>query len=488
MPDDRSPAQAAPPLSRRLLLAGAAALTLCPWAHAEDDAAEGQEAPERPAGRAPPVPPAGAAPYVPQLSARAGSGLVRARQTLSSPADPARPFVIWALGSSYTNGLGFGRHALEALRARWPQAPPLVWRQTIGNAVPWQFLRGWAEGEVIPANPDVVLIYTIGKPRDLEDLLLQLRARTSAELIVPTVHWRQSDAALWGSSEDAPDQKVAELRELCATHGAELLEHRAEWARYLRENNLGLDALLRDKVHQSPYGAWMLQALLAATLSMPPAGVAEPKLEVSAIDRVLHPGETLELRATGGRFDLGLAPGEGRLAVKVDGKAADAHPCFVQGPVVRGANNAAQVGVPARDVGPHGLRLATADRLSDQRWTLRMTDDTGGYAIEGSRSGPQGQGRNTADLSSADGQVTVPAGWWRRPGFNRTGDTYTIDVQRGVVSEVDAVVDRSRPRHSPRYLEHRLAIGLEPGPHRIELRALGAPVTLRKLYASRVQA
>jgi hypothetical protein len=70
---------------------------------------------------------------------------------------------------------------------------------------------------------------------------------------------------------------------------------------------LVIDALLRDKVHQSPYGAWMLQALLAATLSMPPAGVAEPKLEVSAIDRVLHPGDEVNPARAGDQKEISMS-------------------------------------------------------------------------------------------------------------------------------------------------------------------------------------
>lgn len=470
-----------------MLLAGAAACTVSPWAWADSPESSEPAPAAAGGGRQPPAPPSGAAPYTPALPPHAGAALLRARQTLARPHDPARPFVIWALGSSYTNGLGFGRLMLDALRARWPQAPPLVWRQTIGNAVPWQYLGGWAEGEVIPANPDLVLIYTIGKPNDLDALLRQLRARTSAEIVVPTVHWRQSDAAMWGQSDDAPDQKVADVRALCATHGVELLEHRAEWARYLRENNLPLGALLRDKVHQSPYGAWMLQALLAATLSLPPTDAPAPVQTAAAINRLLRPDDRVVLQATGGRFDLGMAPGTGRLSVRIDGKPAEEHPCFVQGPVVRGAENAAQTGVPARDVGPHGLRLTGPERLVAQRWTIRCTDDTGAYALSSSIGGAQGQGKNTADLTSADGQVTVPASWWRRPGFNRTNDTYTVDIQRGVLSELTATVDRNHPRHTPRYLEHRLAIGLAPGPHQIELQALDAPVSLRSLYATDVR-
>ncbi len=469
--------------SRRALLASGGALC-CGLAAQAAAPVPRPPRPEPP----PPTPPPGAAPYTPALWPAAAGFAPRARQTLRAPSDPARPFVVYAVGSSFTNGLGLGRVAFAQLQAAHPGAPPLVWRQTVGNATPWQHLRGWLEGDVIPANPDLVLIYTVGMLHHLDDILGQLRKRTTAEVVVPTVHWRAHDASHWGQREDAPDQDVAALRETCAKHGAFVLEHRAELARYMRENNLSIDALLRDKFHQSRYGTHMLQQLLAAALSAPPAGAPDPRLVVHPLHRTLAPGEALTLTVQGGRFDLGLDAGPGRLRVRVDDRAAAEHPAAVVGPVRFGAANAAKPGTTARETGPHGVRPGPAGLRGPDRWTLTVLDPPTRYLFEAEGAGAQGEGLIAADSSSADGQLLVPTRWWRYPERNRPGDTYEISVQRGVVDEVSAEPDPQAARHQGGYVEHRLAMGLPPGKHRVSVQAEGAPVRLRQLYAHTVQA
>jgi hypothetical protein len=41
---------------------------------------------------------------------------------------------------------------------------------------------------------------------------------TTADVIVPSIHWRERDQKLWGKSENALDQDVAAIREICLRH------------------------------------------------------------------------------------------------------------------------------------------------------------------------------------------------------------------------------------------------------------------------------
>lgn len=124
----------------------------------------------------------------------------------------------------------------------------------VGNSCPWQYLSGWARHLVIPDQPDLVIIYTIGNPEDLEKLIVELRRNCTADIIVPSIHWRERDEQLFGNSENAADQDVGAVREICARHGVEFVENRKAWGDYLAANNLPIPALLKDAVHQSDYG------------------------------------------------------------------------------------------------------------------------------------------------------------------------------------------------------------------------------------------
>ena len=83
-------------------------------------------------------------------------------------------------------------------------------------------VRGWARHLVVPDQPDLVLIYTLGDPADLEKLIVELRTQTTADIIVPSIHWRIGDAKLWGSSENSPQQNVAAIREVCRKYDVEI--------------------------------------------------------------------------------------------------------------------------------------------------------------------------------------------------------------------------------------------------------------------------
>ncbi len=437
------------------------------------------------AAPAPALPPTGAAPYVPALPPKAGANLQQSIRALSAPPDPNRPFLIWALGSSYANALGSGRDLIALLRAKRPALPRVVWRQDVGSGVPYQYLQGFAEGGLIPTNPDLVVVYAPGEPADLDALLGRLRATTSADLVVPTLHWRLEDQALWGNSEDGTEVKAAELRAVAKAHGAELLEHRAEWARYLRENNLPLEALLKDKSHQTPYGAWMLQALLAAHLERPAAASAPLRSSHQALNQVLKPGEHVILKAEGQRFDLVVAPGTGQLQIQVDGRSAAEHPALLQGPTERGANNARPSDRVTRDIGPHGLVLERPGALKPERIDVEVIDGQGNFTVTGSERGRLGQGRSTEGFATADGALRLPAQWWRRPAMATQGDRYSVQLERAVTERASTAVDAGAPRHTPKSVELRLATLLPAGAHTLRIEALNAPVTLRGLWSHR---
>ena len=59
---------------------------------------------------------------------------------------PPRPFLIWALGSSYTNRLGNGDQLIELIRQRFGDSTEIVYRKMVGNSAPWQYLRGSGPG------------------------------------------------------------------------------------------------------------------------------------------------------------------------------------------------------------------------------------------------------------------------------------------------------------------------------------------------------
>ncbi|MBC8872557.1 MAG: SGNH/GDSL hydrolase family protein [Planctomycetes bacterium] len=405
--------------------------------------------------------PSHAAEYVAEPRPEDGRNLALAVTKLERGFTPPRPFLIWALGSSYTNKLGNGDQLIELLQQRVGEDREIVYKKMVGNSCPWQYLRGWARHLAIPDQPDLVLIYTIGRTPDLEKVIVELRKHTTADIIVPSIHWRERCKPFWGKSEDAPDQKVAEVRSLCEKYGVEFVENRREWAQYLTDNNLQIEDLLNDAVHQSGYGAKIVNMNIARHLHRP----AEHNYDPASRERRIHAdsdsvrvmpeggwtntdglipghqalaasaaGASIEFEFTGNRVDLiGAACGEGA-SVFIDGKPADEVDAYYMTYIQWARTNFSERRSPARDQSPHGVRLG--DNIVPQTWTITMRDDQGSFELAGSVTGTDGTGNAKQPFASDSGQIIIEPDEWRRSERNRKGDKFTWTVRRTTASNV----------------------------------------------------
>ncbi|MBT3380416.1 MAG: SGNH/GDSL hydrolase family protein [Lentisphaerae bacterium] len=418
----------------------------------------------------------------------------------------SRPFLIWAIGSSYTNMLGNGEALRQHIRRRFPNAPEIIYKKHVGSAVPWQYVRGWARHIVVPEQPDLVLIYTLGDPSDLNALLQELREGTTADIIVPSIHWRIRDKKNWGVVEDAVDQKVSELREVCLAHGVEFVESRREWAAYMREHRMevAIDAeagLLKDAVHQSDHGALVINENIARHFAVPDTfsyepsdrerrlSLAEPfggkdgeQVTVSGEHRRGESGELVFeeegacLRVTfrGNRIDVwtDLHPSGGTGAICIDGVPGGEVTAFYPTYISCGPKNARPERGSMADQCPHGVVLGSA--LVPQKWTIEMLDDNGNFELTGSVTGRDGRGQNETAFTSTSGQIRIVPELWRRQRVrrskvftNREGDTFTFAVVRSCQSVLSTHGDVGSVQC------HRVVSGLPNGLHLLEIRAKG---------------
>lgn len=382
--------------------------------------------------------PEGAADYVPKVHPNDGRHLALTMRKLENGIDPPRPFLIWAIGSSYTNMLGNGEAWQAEIPKRFPKAPPIEYRKMVGNSCPWQYLRGWAKHLVIPDQPDLVLIYTIGNPEDLEKLIVELRQHTTADIIVPSIHWRERDQELWSKSENAADQDVAAVREVCRKHDVEFVENRRDWGEYLEANHLPIPALLKDAVHQSDYGAQMINANILAHLRRPESFSYDPASREHRLQPQRGPDGTIKAVFTGTRIDLIARQSVtgGTYKVRIDGQPADTADAFLTSYVQPDSKNAKEgKGANPRDQSPHGITLGK--NVVPQTWTIVMTSDAGDFELTGSVTGADGSGNAFKSFTSTSGQILIDPDLWRRAERNRKGDHFTFDVRRAVLPEVN---------------------------------------------------
>jgi hypothetical protein len=406
--------------------------------------------------------PEGAAEYGAKEEAADGQHLALTMQKLQQGLD--RPFLIWAIGSSYTNMLGSGEFWQRELPKRFPKTKQVEYRKMVGNSCPWQYLRGWARHLVIPDQPDLIITYTIGNPADLEKLLIELRRHTTADIIVPSIHWRERDIPLWGKSENAADQDVAAVREVCRRHAVEFVENRRDWAAYLTANKLAVPALLKDAVHQSDYGAHIINSNILAHFRVPESFSSTPESRERLIQPEKQPDGTFTAKFTGTRLDLHgtTTPDGGTFRVFMDEKPAREANAWLMSYVQPDAKNAKEgKGANPRDQSPHGITLG--QRIVPQTWTLVMTSDSGDYTLTGSVTGLDGNGNAFQPFTSPSGQILIEPDLWRRAERNRTGDRFTFEIKPAVLDEVTFKASSATP------FVIRLAQMLPNGDHTLRL-------------------
>ncbi len=166
---------------------------------------------------------------------------------------PGRPFVIWALGSSWTNSQGDGYPLIRAIRERFPNAPPIVYKKHAGSGTPWDYARGWVRQFVAAEEPDLIFTYTNGTPEGLDAMLTEIRQLTTADVIVPSIHFFRTTKVTPEEVENGvePWEKI---REICGKHQAEFVENRRELAVYLKRIGQEPAVMLGDPVHQNQHG------------------------------------------------------------------------------------------------------------------------------------------------------------------------------------------------------------------------------------------
>ena len=338
-------------------------------------------------------------------------------------------------------------------------------------------------------QPDLIFTYTVGSPEGLDALLTEIRRHTTADIIVPSVHFSPT-SPLTPTDIETGYTPWARIREICQAHHAEFVEHRRDIAAYLKVTGLKADDLLWDHVHQNLHGrirVWdsverhitdpkrftydpkTLERMIAVN---PPASTATEKMTLSGDwtmkgSGVLasQSGARLKVSFIGNRIDLigRKLPGGGTVKVLIDGAPGEQAPAFY-GDYIRATPKVypkKNVGGQPGDVAPQAVDLGT--NLVPQSWTITMTSDNGDYQIEGSVTGPDGAGNVAQPFTSKSGQIRIDPKDWRNgvlknkdqsrpepPKFgNVTGDMFSFDVRRCAVGEVSFSADQEGPFSEP---------------------------------------
>ncbi len=350
------------------------------------------------------------------------------------------------------------------------------------------------EHDVIPLQPDLIILHAYGFEPDFQRLLTRLRQQTTADVLVQRDH--PLTAAELAEVTDPEKLATADpstweyknyvwLPRVVASTGCALADVRGYWKEYCRVRGRKASDLLADPTHPNEEGNHVLAAsVLSYLLPGDSAGAVDPwnaekVREVRILREPARPLQRMTLEFTGSRVDA-IADGDGTLPVQVwvDGKKPSAIP------EIRffGRTTA----VPGRPWPALTTVESVASRVPEL-WTLRVVRMTSGnqfaeFELHGSETGFDGVGSSRSNFVSNSGRVVITPGSWNLGlALNAQGIGLPPDYRiewRSAWTGTDAFTPRV-PREPGWEQPVTLVAGLPDGVHRLELEgesleALGA--------------
>lgn len=400
-------------------------------------------------------------------------------EKLSKPKEPIKPLLVYGIGSSYTNMLGNGERLIQHIRERFPEAPPVIYKKHVGSAVNYDFTRGWMRQLVAGEQPDLVILYSGGEPEDLDRLLTDFRARSTADIIVASLHLRERDVEI--SPDTIDNAQWDGVRAVAAKHGVEFVESRREQAAYLQKLGQPIEYLLKDAVHQNDHGALVINENIVRHITATERPSYDPSRRENRVVST-----DLEFTFTGNRVDLiaETGPGGGIADLFIDDIPAADFPAFRTTLIIPGAQNHKPDRGSTADRAPHAISLG--ENIIPQQWTIEMTSDTGDYQLTGSETGEDGKGNSSIDFVSKSGQIMIPTDLWRRrlnpdgSHSNRSGDTFTWEVQRTTAPTINLKAD------TPGVIAIPLVQNTTNAPHTVTLKPrVGAKLRVKAYHTFR---
>ncbi len=335
------------------------------------------------------------------------------------------------------------------LDSRYPQVRIDMVNRAIGG-FSTERLKLMVDNDVVSFYPDLILLHDYGNERDYERIIQIIRSRTTADLALQTDHIGVGQNVSW---HDRHAQLT--LPALCAKYNLALIDVRAGWKAYLKQNQLEPQALLTDNVHLNDHGNYLMAGIIKRHLEALPVA-AEPSPAV----RVLRAGadftvrnNTLRLPLIGNRIDLVWEPSaspEGATTVLVDGqKPSTQLGCYYATHPARKPN-----GFFLTHIG-QALMVQLGGRPQAEEWTLSITVvDTVRqqlrFRLQGSQTGDDGAGRSDSLFTSSSGRIRIaPDAWFirRNPGdfsqyaWLKPGDTLrwrVVNMCQDVVRQAGA--------------------------------------------------
>ncbi len=382
------------------------------------------------------------------------------------------PIRVLVYGQSIT-AQSWANRLVEALRAG---APHREWRtenRSIGGHTA-EYLRRTAEADLFPFHPDLVIFHAYGDTNAYAQLVLEMRRRTCADIVLVGNHY-----AVWDDPNGVGigTWDGVMLPELAAIAGACHADVRTPWKEHLLSNQLSPSSLLLDTVHLNPDGDRLMGELVGRHFIGPRLQPAMAPYASGRSRRVGLPsgepdGARIPFRGSRvvGRVDRTRV---GTAQVRVDGQP----PSVLPGGAFHGRSS------PWSGTSwPALLAVGYESVPTPEEWTLTIEEvlqpGEVTFRVEGSVTGHDGMGTSLERFRSTSGRVVLePSDWyWARLGSPlNTGFKIRWTTQS---TGVDTIASDGGGQGTG-WVD--LVAGLPPGEHVLELSTVSGVLPVDEL-------
>ena len=154
----------------------------------------------------------------------------------------------------------------QDLATRFPSVKFIFHNPAIGGFTSPALSRT-AEHDLYPWYPDILVFHVYGPVDKYEEIIRNVRARTTAEIVLWTSHLSANETL--DKNPDA-DPRIVAIREIAKKYDCLLIDSRKSWIAHIQEKKLDPPALLSDCVHLNADGIQLLASFIAPELVRAP--------------------------------------------------------------------------------------------------------------------------------------------------------------------------------------------------------------------------
>jgi hypothetical protein len=388
------------------------------------------------------------------------------------------------------------------LRQRWPNVNFVIENRAIGGFASDKLVLT-SESDLYPFYADLVIFYDYGRHDRYEDMVRRMRERTTSEIILQTDHLNnagnlteETDPARLNMSNWSSWFPNVWIPSLAVKYQTGMVQQRALWKIYCRQNNLDPVNLTVDGTHLNDQGNFLMSKMVSAYLVRRPQ-YDDPVVEHQVRDYIPDQdlkwtGNKLVFHFTGNKIDaIARLGATGAADVRIDGKKPSELPELYQTSRVSGYPG---IGWPVISRIEHHVPLVLED------WTATATDFSQDgkhfkFSVSGSMTGPDGEGNSDETFISKSGRVVIePDDWNMAYSFGLMQGPWAKDKSKPpfvlptqIVATWKVVPFFTDTYSTPAIADPTvetpviLAQGLSNGPHELQLVGHEGPVQLRAL-------